>query len=400
MAGMGLSGLKLALLGAGLAIAGVGHAAAPATPPNVGTQAAAPQVGARPPGSAEAKPDGTVTPPATAGAAQPDAAAADPTLNADGTPRLLPAENQGQPSPRVIGLQEQVTPNGQEAARFHNHLLMPVLTAIVLLVLALLIWVVIRYRAAAHPNPSRTSHNTMIEILWTAVPVLILAVFAVPSIRLLAHQYKPAPENAVTLKAIGNQWFWTYEYPDNGGVSVTANMLKERDQVAPGQRYRTDADGPRLLATDNRIVLPVGVPIRLITTANDVIHSWAIPSFWIKLDAIPGRLNETSFTIEKPGVYFGQCSELCGARHAYMPIAIDAVPPAEFAAWIRAKGGTMPGEAQPSAAAPAQPSSDAADDTSTPAAGGDGPTVNATAAATPITQGATGNPAGAGNADQ
>ncbi|WP_422513926.1 cytochrome c oxidase subunit II [Sphingomonas sp. 3-13AW] len=400
MAGMGLSGLKLALLGAGLAIAGVGHAAAPATPPNVGTQAAAPQVGAPPPGSAEAKPDGTVTPPATAGAAQPDAAAADPTLNADGTPRLLPAENQGQPSPRVIGLQEQVTPNGQEAARFHNHLLMPVLTAIVLLVLALLIWVVIRYRAAAHPNPSRTSHNTMIEILWTAVPVLILAVFAVPSIRLLAHQYKPAPENAVTLKAIGNQWFWTYEYPDNGGVSVTANMLKERDQVAPGQRYRTDADGPRLLATDNRIVLPVGVPIRLITTANDVIHSWAIPSFWIKLDAIPGRLNETSFTIEKPGVYFGQCSELCGARHAYMPIAIDAVPPAEFAAWIRAKGGTMPGEAQPSAAAPAQPSSDAADDTSTPAAGGDGPTVNATAAATPITQGATGNPAGAGNADQ
>jgi cytochrome c oxidase subunit 2 len=397
---MGLSGLKLALLGAGLAIAGVGHAAAPATPPNVGTQAAAPQVGAPPPGSAEAKPDGTVTPPATAGAAQPDAAAADPTLNADGTPRLLPAENQGQPSPRVIGLQEQVTPNGQEAARFHNHLLMPVLTAIVLLVLALLIWVVIRYRAAAHPNPSRTSHNTMIEILWTAVPVLILAVFAVPSIRLLAHQYKPAPENAVTLKAIGNQWFWTYEYPDNGGVSVTANMLKERDQVAAGQRYRTDADGPRLLATDNRIVLPVGVPIRLITTANDVIHSWAIPSFWIKLDAIPGRLNETSFTIEKPGVYFGQCSELCGARHAYMPIAIDAVPPAEFAAWIRAKGGTMPGEAQPSAAAPAQPSSDAADDTSTPAAGGDGPTVNATAAATPITQGATGNPAGAGNADQ
>jgi cytochrome c oxidase subunit 2 len=397
---MGLSGLKLALLGAGLAIAGVGHAAAPATPPNVGTQAAAPQVGAPPPGSAEAKPDGTVTPPATAGAAQPDAAAADPTLNADGTPRLLPAENQGQPSPRVIGLQEQVTPNGQEAARFHNHLLMPVLTAIVLLVLALLIWVVIRYRAAAHPNPSRTSHNTMIEILWTAVPVLILAVFAVPSIRLLAHQYKPAPENAVTLKAIGNQWFWTYEYPDNGGVSVTANMLKERDQVAPGQRYRTDADGPRLLATDNRIVLPVGVPIRLITTANDVIHSWAIPSFWIKLDAIPGRLNETSFTIEKPGVYFGQCSELCGARHAYMPIAIDAVPPAEFAAWIRAKGGTMPGEAQPSAAAPAQPSSDAADDTSNPAAGGDGPTVNATAAATPITQGATGNPAGAGNADQ
>ena len=400
MAGMGLSGLKLALLGASLALAAGGHATTPAVPPSTGTQAAAPQVGAPPPGSAEAQPDGSVTPPATAGAAQPAGAVADPTLNADGSPKLRPTENKGQPSPRVLGIQNQVTPNGEEAARFHNNLLMPVVTLIVLLVLALLVWVVIRYRAAAHPNPSRTSHNTTIEILWTAVPVLILAVFAVPSIRLLAHQFKPAPDNAVTLKAIGNQWFWTYEYPDNGGVSVTANMLKERDQVAPGQRYRTDADGPRLLATDNRIVLPVGVPIRLITTANDVIHSWAIPSFWVKLDAIPGRLNETSFTIKEPGVYFGQCSELCGARHAYMPIAIDAVSPAEFAAWIRAKGGTMPGAAQPSTAAPAQPSADHVDDTATPPTGGDGPTVNATETATPVTQGATGNPAGAGNVDQ
>lgn len=400
MAGVGLSGLKLFLLGAGVALAGVGHAAAPAVPAGTTTQAAAPQAGAPPPGSAAADPDGSTTAPSTAGAAQPAADAADPTLNPDGSPKLRPVENQGQPSPRVISLQDQVTPNGQEAARFHNNLLMPVITVIVLLVLALMIWVVIRYRAAAHPNPSRTSHNTTIEILWTAIPVLILAVFAVPSIRLLAHQFKPAPANAVTLKAIGNQWFWSYEYPDNGGVSVTANMLKERDQVAPGQRYRTDADGPRLLATDNRIVLPVGVPIRLITTANDVIHSWAIPSFWVKLDAIPGRLNETSFTIEKPGVYFGQCSELCGARHAFMPIAIDAVSPAEFAAWIRAKGGTMPGEAQPSTAAPAQPAADSVDDTATPAEGGDGPTVNATETATPVTQGATGNPAGAGNADQ
>ncbi|MFV0623853.1 cytochrome c oxidase subunit II [Sphingomonas sp. ac-8] len=401
MAGNGLSGWKLAALGIGLALTMAGHAvAAPqAAVAQTAPQPAPPQAGTPPPGSAEASPDGSVNPPTTVAAPQPEAAP-DPTLNADGTPKLRPTENQGQPSAGVVAIQDQVTPNGQEALRFHNHLLMPVITAIVLLVLGLLVWVVIRYRAAAHPNPSRTSHNTTIEILWTAVPVLILAVFAVPSIRLLAHQYKPAPDNAVTIKAIGNQWFWSYEYPDNGGVSVTANMLKERDQVAAGQRFRTDADGPRLLATDNRIVLPVGVPIRLITTANDVIHSWAVPSFWVKLDAIPGRLNETSFTIEKPGVYFGQCSELCGARHGYMPIAIDAVPPAEFAAWIRAKGGTMPGEGEPSTAAPAQPAADTADDTATPAAGAEGPTVNATETATPVTQGATGNPAGAGNVDQ
>src|SRR3546814_8480604 len=181
--------------------------------------------------------------------------------------------------------------------------------------------------------------HTVIEIIWTLVPVIILVLIAIPSIGLLQAQYKPAPDNAITLKAIGNQWFWSYEYPDNGDLQITANMLKEKDQVPAGDRYRTDSDGPRLLAADNRVVLPVGVPIRLITTATDVIHSWAVPAFWIKLDAIPGRLNETSFTTEKPGVYFGQCSELCGARHAFMPIAVEAVPAAEFAAWVRATGG-------------------------------------------------------------
>jgi cytochrome c oxidase subunit 2 len=193
----------------------------------------------------------------------------------------------------------------------------------------------------------------------------------------------------VTLKAIGNQWYWTYEYPGNGGIQLTSNMLKESDQVTGTERARTDADGPRLLATDQRVVLPVGVPIRLITTAKDVIHSWSIPAFWVKLDAIPGRLNETSFTIEKEGVYFGVCSELCGARHGFMPITVEAVKPEVFAAWVKAKGGTMPGAAPPAAAG----------DNAAVTANAASPVDNATAA--PETnQAATANSAGAGNTGQ
>jgi cytochrome c oxidase subunit 2 len=284
----------------------------------------------------------------------------------------------------------------------HNIILFPVITIISLFVLALLIWVMIRYRASRNPIPSKTSHNTAIEIIWTLLPVAILVLIALPSIGLLQAQFKPAPAGAVTLKAIGNQWYWTYQYPDNGGFEVTANLLKEKNEVSAGQRFRTDADGPRLLAADNRIVLPVGVPIRLITTANDVIHSWAVPAFWIKLDAIPGRLNETSFTIDRPGLYFGQCSELCGARHAYMPIAVEAVPPAQFAAWVRAKGGTMPGSKAPSSAVIPQPGAvgSAAEKAATDATdAATGPTENATVAAPTAPQGATNNPA-TGNAGQ
>ncbi|MDH4745454.1 cytochrome c oxidase subunit II [Sphingomonas sp. CBMAI 2297] len=287
-------------------------------------------------------------------------AVADPTLDASGQPRTKAAPGIGQPTADAITLQEQVTPNGREAHRFHNYILLPLITAISIFVLLLLVWVIFRYRRAANPTPSRTAHNTTIEIIWTLVPVLILVAIAVPSISLLAAQFKPAPKDAITLKAIGNQWFWSYEYPDNGGIQLTANMLKEQSQVPAGTRYRTDADGPRLLATDQRVVLPVGVPIRLITTAQDVIHSWAVPAFWIKLDAVPGKLNETSFTIDKPGLYFGQCSELCGARHAYMPIAVEAVSPAEFAQWVKSKGGTMPAEVAAAAAATATATQNAA----------------------------------------
>lgn len=301
--------------------------------------------------------------PAAAEAAKP----ADPTLTADGKPVLVPTEHVGQPSNGWLGIQKQVTKNGEYAHWFHDGVLLPLTTFICVLVLVLLMWVMFRYRASANPNPSKTSHNTFIEVVWTLVPVLLLVAIAIPSIRLLAAQYKPAPAGAVTLKATGNQWYWTYEYPDHGGIALTANMLKEKSEVAPGERYRTDADGPRLLAVDNRIVLPVGVPIRLLATAADVIHAWAIPAFWIKMDAVPGRINETTFTIEKEGLYFGQCSELCGARHAYMPIAVEAVSPEKFAAWVAAKGGTMPSTAQPSDAGAPQAGADAADDTATPA---------------------------------
>lgn len=337
---MRISGFKRCLFAAGLAVALGGQAlaaTAPAPAPAAPAAAAANE-------SAPVQAQQPAAAPVTA-AAQPAAAPAPAAL--------LPQPGVGQPVDRGLNTQPQATPTGRQAEAFHNYFLLPTITAISLFVLGLLLWVMFRYRRAANPVPSKTSHNTTIEVIWTAVPVVILVVLAVPSIQLLAAQYEPAPANAVTLKATGNQWNWTHQYPDHGGFEITSNMLKERDQVGPNERFRTDADGPRLLAVDNRIVLPVGVPIRLQTTAADVIHSWAMPAFWVKLDAVPGRINELSFTIDRPGLYFGQCSELCGARHAYMPIAVEAVSPEQFAAWVRSKGGTMPGEAAATPATPA-----------------------------------------------
>jgi len=205
-----------------------------------------------------------------------------------------------------------------------------------------------RFNKRANPVASRTSHNTLIEVIWTLVPVLILVGIAIPSITLLARQYKPAPDNAITIKATGNQWFWTYAYPDNGGFEVISNMLPDDEAVKRGE--------PAKLGVDNRLVVPVGEPIRLQTTGADVIHSFAVPSLWFKLDAVPGRINEKVLVIEKPGVYYGQCSELCGARHGYMPIAIEALPRDKFDAWVLTQGGTkdhQPKAAAPAAAAPA-----------------------------------------------
>jgi cytochrome c oxidase subunit 2 len=251
--------------------------------------------------------------------------------------RAKPQYGIGMPDGR-LGFQDQFTPIGEEAAWFHDMLLVPIITIISLFVLALMLFAVVRYRRSANPTPSRTTHNTLIEVVWTLVPVLILVVIAVPSIKLLARQYSP-PKADLTVKVIGNQWYWTYQYPDNGDFEIVSNVLSEEEDKKRGE--------PRLLGVDERMVVPAGATVKLIITANDVIHSWGVPSFWTKMDAIPGRLNETWFKVDRPGVYYGQCFELCGARHAYMPIAVEVMLPAQFAAWVASKGGTMPGAAKP-----------------------------------------------------
>jgi len=274
---------------------------------------------------------------------------------------VAPTPGVGMPTPGAFAIQPQVTEIGQRALWLHDAVLMPTIVAITLLVLALLLWVVVRYRRSANPTPSRTSHNTLIEVLWTILPVIALVIIAVPSIKLLAAQYAP-PKADLTVKVIGNQWYWTYQYPDNGDFELVSNMLKESNEVAPGARARTDVDGPRLLAVDERMVVPAGAVVKLIVTSADVIHSFAVPAFWTKMDAVPGKLNETWFKVDRPGVYFGQCSELCGPRHAFMPIAVEVVTPARFAAWVASKGGTMPG------AAPANPDATATSPITAPGA--------------------------------
>jgi len=294
----------------------------------------------------------------TAGQPAPAASAAEPAA-ADAAPAaeaytpLGPEWIKGQPTPAGIDFQKQYSPTGRYAYGMHTYLLVPVMTAVSLLVLGLLLWVIVRYNRRRNPVPSKTSHNTFIEIVWTVIPVLILVVIAVPSITLLSRQFKSPPEDALTVKVTGYQWYWGYSYPDNGGFEVISNMLPDEEAVRRGE--------PAQLAADNRMVVPVGVPIRIQTTGADVIHSFAVPSLWFKLDAVPGRINEKVMLIEEPGIYYGQCSELCGARHGYMPIAVEAVPMERFQAWIRSQGGTPKGEAEPAAAAPAEPAAPAAE---------------------------------------
>ncbi|WP_373476740.1 cytochrome c oxidase subunit II [Sphingorhabdus sp.] len=273
---------------------------------------------------------------------------------------MKPTEGIGMPKPREIDFQEQFSDNGQYAKWINNAILLPIITIISLFVLGLLLWVIVRFNRRSNPVPSKTTHNTFIEIVWTLIPVLILLGIAYPSLDLLAKQFKPAPADAVTVKVTGYQWYWGYTYPDHGGFEVVSNMLKNKEDVAPGERFRTENDGPAQLAVDNRMVVPAGVPLRIQTTAADVIHAFAVPSLWFKLDAVPGRLNEKSLTITKPGVYFGQCSELCGARHGFMPISVEALPPEKFAAWVKAQGGQMPGEVAAAAAPAAAPAPAAA----------------------------------------
>ncbi|AEG50111.1 cytochrome c oxidase, subunit II [Sphingobium chlorophenolicum L-1] len=284
-------------------------------------------------------------------AAAPTADAA-PAAKVAAPPRMKPTPGIGMPMPGEITLQKQFSPTGHTARWLHDVMLLPIITIISIFVLILMLYVMIRFRRSANPTPSKTSHNTVIEVIWTVVPVVILLAIAVPSIGLLADQYKPAPKDALTVKVTGYQWYWGYEYPDNGIPEYVSNMLPRDKAEANGEPY--------LLAPDNRLVLPVGRPIKLIITGADVIHSFAVPSLWVKMDAVPGRLNEKSFTIEKPGVYYGQCSELCGARHGFMPIAIEALEPAQFEQWLLSQGGTLKAAAATTAQAAAPAAAPAA----------------------------------------
>jgi cytochrome c oxidase subunit 2 len=222
-----------------------------------------------------------------------------------------------------LGLQEAATPTMVWIEEFHT-LILWIITAIVLFVLALLIIVMVRFNAKSNPVPSKTTHNTFVEVAWTLIPILILLVIAVPSFRLLYFD-RTIPEADLTIKAIGNQWYWSYEYPDADGMTFDSLMVEEAE-LKEGQ--------PRLLAVDNDVVVPVGKNVRVIVTATDVIHNWAIPAFGMKMDAIPGRLNEAWFRADKTGIFYGQCSELCGQRHAFMPIAVRVVSEAEYAEWL------------------------------------------------------------------
>jgi cytochrome c oxidase subunit 2 len=207
---------------------------------------------------------------------------------------------------------------------FHD-LLLAVITAIALFVLVLLIVVMVRFNARANPVPSRTTHNTMIEILWTVIPIAILAGIFIPSIKLLLLQLN-VPEADLTVKAVGKQWYWSYSYPDNGKFEFDSLLVRDEKQLRPDQ--------PRLLGVDNEMVVQVSKTVRVQTIGADVIHAFAVPSFGIKIDAIPGRLNETWFKATREGVYYGQCSELCGKDHAYMPIAVRVVSEQAFAQWV------------------------------------------------------------------
>ncbi|MEM6487103.1 MAG: cytochrome c oxidase subunit II [Pseudomonadota bacterium] len=257
----------------------------------------------------------------------------------------------GKPTPGGISLQRPVTPIAREMQWMDNFLLV-IITLITLFVTALLAYTVWRFRASNNPNPPQTfTHNAKLEVIWTAVPVLILVIIAVPSLRLLFNQLD-VPEPDVTIKATGYQWFWGFEYPEHG-VDFTAIML-ERDQL---EEYGYQPD-EYLLATDNRLVVPVDANVHVLTTAADVIHNFALPSFGLKMDAIPGRLNETWFRAEEEGLYFGQCSELCGINHAYMPITIEVVSQEAYDAWIAEQVAKAQGEtdvADAAAAATTQP---------------------------------------------
>ena len=249
----------------------------------------------------------------------------------------------GQPTPWQLGFQASVTPVMDNIISFHTWLLY-VIAAISAFVLVLLLIIMVRFNARANPTPSRTTHNTALEIAWTLIPVVILVGIAIPSFRLLFYQLNmpamSAENGDVTVKATGKQWYWTYSYPDHGNFEFNSLLIRDPKLLRPGQ--------PRLLGVDNEMVVPVNKYVRVITTGAEVIHAFAVPSFGIKINSIPGRINETWFRVTREGIYYGQCSELCGKDHAFMPIAVRVVSEEEFKTWVDgarkkfAREGAMP----------------------------------------------------------
>ena len=229
-----------------------------------------------------------------------------------------------QPKDWQLGFQKAASGHMEDLVWFHDYMLLPIITAITVFVLFLVIYACIRYRAARNPVASQTSHNTFIEIIWTLVPCLILIVMAVPSFKILYEQDEIPPAD-VTIKAIGYQWYWGYEYPDEN-IIFDSYMIEDED-LKPGQ--------PRLLSVDNEIVVPVNKVVKVLITANDVLHAWALPSFGVKRDAVPGRINETWFKADRTGTFYGQCSELCGIKHAFMPITVNVVSQEEYVKWLK-----------------------------------------------------------------
>ena len=227
------------------------------------------------------------------------------------------------PSDWEVDFQTALSPSMERIVDF-NFMVTIIIVIITAFVFGLMAWIVIRYNKKRNPTPSKTTHNTLLEVVWTVVPVIILLVIVVPSFRLLYYTDR-VEEADMTLKAIGHQWYWSYEYPDHGDFTFDALILED-DELEEGQ--------PRLLATDTAVMLPVGAKIRLLTTADDVIHSWAVPALGVKMDSVPGRVNETWFQINREGIYYGQCSELCGTLHGFMPIMIEAVSQEDFDSWV------------------------------------------------------------------
>ena len=228
-----------------------------------------------------------------------------------------------QPKEWQLGFQNPASDGMRDIVNFHNNLLLPIIIAITVFVLFLMLYACVRFRASANPNPSKRTHNVTVEILWTLIPCLILIVMAVPSFKILYKQ-DTIPKADVTVKAVGYQWYWGYEYPDEN-IIFDSYMVETKD---------LKENQPRLLTVDHEVVVPVNKVVKVLITANDVLHAWALPSFGVKRDAVPGRINETWFKAEKVGTYYGQCSELCGIKHAFMPITVKVVSYEDYQEWL------------------------------------------------------------------